>query len=215
MKKTILVFLVFIFGIITTNASANSVTVYIDGVDNSGIEISGFEFTFFTPDSSSFSWPVGIDENEPSPDLGSDFFVNGTIFTSPDGFGLASEQPNSGDYWYVDTLIDSDDYDGYEYVKALFGFDDYDAPDWNKLNNGLLLTMNSNNTNFAIDILHERTYLYDYNDEKLTELLKITESWTVDGNQIVNISPVPIPAAAFLFGSGFLGLLGIRRKFRK
>ncbi len=215
MKKTILVFLVFIFSIISTNASANSVTVYIDGVNSSDIEICGFEFTFFSPDSSDiFSWPVGKEDPGTPPDFRSDFFVNGEISTSAGGFGLDAAQPHEGDYWYIDTLIDDNDNDGYEYVRGLFGFDDYDEPDWNKLNDGLLLTMSSNNTDFAIDILHERTYLYGYynNNAKLPTI--ITETWT-DGNQIVTISPVPIPATAFLFASGFLGLLGIRRKVIK
>jgi len=39
-----------------------------------------------------------------------------------------------------------------------------------------------------------------------------------DGSTIINpeaAAPVPIPAAAYLLGSGLLGLVGIRRKARK
>ena len=31
----------------------------------------------------------------------------------------------------------------------------------------------------------------------------------------VHIAPVPVPAAIYLLGAGMLGLIGIRRKFRK
>jgi hypothetical protein len=31
----------------------------------------------------------------------------------------------------------------------------------------------------------------------------------------INVAPVPIPAAVWLFGTGLLGLLGIRRKIKK
>jgi|GEM_PF-3502803 len=37
----------------------------------------------------------------------------------------------------------------------------------------------------------------------------------VEGNLILSPSPTPIPSAAYLFGSGLLGLIGIRKKIRK
>ena len=40
------------------------------------------------------------------------------------------------------------------------------------------------------------------------------ESWAMD-NLTVTVAPVPIPAAAWLFGSGLLGLIGVARRRRE
>ena len=53
----------------------------------------------------------------------------------------------------------------------------------------------------------------DYPDGKYPLPFRVLEETFIDG-AIYTYSAVPIPGAVFLFGSGLLGLLGIRRKIK-
>ncbi|MDC3332659.1 VPLPA-CTERM sorting domain-containing protein [bacterium] len=45
-----------------------------------------------------------------------------------------------------------------------------------------------------------------------SEILKSLEESNIDGAYLVSTSPVPVPAAAWLFGSALIGLTGLKRK---
>jgi hypothetical protein len=42
-----------------------------------------------------------------------------------------------------------------------------------------------------------------------------TNFYNADARVYAKFAPVPVPAAVWLLGSGLIGLLGIRRKFKK
>jgi hypothetical protein len=44
---------------------------------------------------------------------------------------------------------------------------------------------------------------------------EIITGWEAEGLDNVRVEPVPIPAAVWLFGSGIIGMIGVRRKFKK
>jgi hypothetical protein len=186
---------------------ANTVSVYLDGIDAAGLEIGGFQLML----SESFNLPPGTVEGQPPPTFGNNFFINGIRATGSTSPGLASDQPYSGEYWEVNTLIDPDDTDGAEYVRGVYGFDNYWDASWNKLNDGLLLTLSSS-LSIAIDIVSPGTFFYDYNDE-IIDGLQISCLWE-GGNQTVNVSAVPIPSTLLLLGGGLAGLLGLKRRKR-
>jgi hypothetical protein len=60
---------------------------------------------------------------------------------------------------------------------------------------------------------------WDYFYKELTspagyvvEIRNMVTTLTVDGSGTINVDPVPIPAAAWLLGSGLVGMLGLCRK---
>lgn len=64
-------------------------------------------------------------------------------------------------------------------------------------------------------------FLYKNLDELAWGVVDVTE-WGTDANigkisnvGVVDGAPVPVPAAAWLLGSGLIGLVGVRRKFKK
>ena len=60
-------------------------------------------------------------------------------------------------------------------------------------------------------------YLFDVSDWNRTENIVMTSFWP-NGGAISHVSlyaPVPIPPAAWLLGSGLIGLVAVRRRFKK
>ena len=187
-----------------SNAMANTVSISLEGIESFGIEISGLQVFFYEPDAV-YGWPVEYDDSVGPPEFGKDFF-----------YAWGAGQPYGGLYWGLDTLIDNVD-DGVDHVRGIAPYDTYFAKDWNKLKDGLVLTMRSDNTFFGIDVTDTKNSFYDYGgtDGEIIPFppLQIAEEWS-GGDQTITISAVPIPTTLLLLGSGFVGLVGLRRRNR-
>ncbi|MDY6954911.1 MAG: hypothetical protein SWE60_25705, partial [Thermodesulfobacteriota bacterium] len=184
-----------------SHAMANTVSVSFDDVDSLGISVSGFQLFFHQPDST-YGWPVEYDGNQDPPDFGADF-----------AYSWGPNVPYEGSYWGLDTLISSTG--DVDYVRGIAPYADR-FETWNKMTDGLVLTMGSENTSFAINVTDERNLFFDFQGDygEIIPSLQITEAWS-EGNQHITISgtaAVPIPSALILLGSGLIGLVGITRK---
>ncbi len=203
MKKIVMLFLLG-FSVLTfaLGASANTVTIVFEGITD---EISGFDL-YYLASGGEYGWPVETVEGGTPPDFGNDH-----------SWEFGAVQPYGGQYWGIDTLIDDVDnaFDNADHVRGISAYDTYFEPSWNKLNDGIVLTLTSINTTFGIDLgnAHNRFFNYegDFGEIIPMDNFNVTERWT-DGNQAVIFSQVPIPPAVLLLGSGLLGLLGIRRR---
>ncbi len=72
---------------------------------------------------------------------------------------------------------------------------------------------------YAFDTVYEIEHTLTHTASSLIiyfegDLVDGNGKWGLD-NVIVEIDPVPIPGAVWLLGSGLIGLVGLRRKFRK
>ena len=173
---------------------ANTVNVVLG--DIGGVNIGAFDLYFYEPDGT-YGWPVQVDDS---------------VFPPVEDFVLTagSAVPFSGDYWYIDTYINSPNAD-LDLVRGVGGYDEVDNVG-NALTSGLFLTMSSDNTYFGINVNDIRNAFYEsINYSSITGLV-LTESWVGDV-QTVTISTIPIPGAVWLLGSGLIGLVGIRRRF--
>ena len=191
-----------------SNAMANTVSISLEGIESSGIKISGFQLFFYEPDDD-YGWPVEYDDRVGPPKFGEDF-----------SYEWGANQPYEGEYRGLDTFIntviitvDEVDYE-VDYVRGIAPYDTY-FKDWNKLEDGLVLTLSSNNTFFGIDVTDTRNSFYDYEgtDGEVIPFppLQIAEEW-IEGNQTITISAVPIPSTLLLLGTGLMGLMGLRRR---
>jgi hypothetical protein len=97
------------------------------------------------------------------------------------------------------------------------GFGTYCFNDTNttlSLNDGLVVTLSSVNSFFGINPIDSRNQFFDFiNRNAEISNLQISEEWGA-GNQTINVSVVPIPAAAWLLGSGLVGLVVLKRRKR-
>jgi len=200
MKKIAIVYVVtFCALVFYSQAMANTVSVTFEDVDGLGISVSGFQLFFHEPDST-YGWPVEYDPAQNPPYYGKDFVYS---------WGLG--QP--GEFWGLDTLISTEG--DVDYVRGIAPYaDNFQA--WYKLTDGLVLTMASENTSFAIDVTDERNLFFDFQGDygEIISSLQITEAWD-DLNQHITVSgtaAVPTPSALILLGSGLMGLVGITRK---
>ena len=204
MKKIVTIFIIgFCFLTFGSGVWANTVTINFEGVMD---EISGFDLFYLEPDSE-YGWPVETVVGAGPPNFGNDHT-----------WVFGADQPYSGQYWGIDTFIDNVDNatDDGDYVRGISAYDSYFDASWNKLNNGVVLTLTSMNTNFGIDLMNPGNRFFDYQGS-LGEIIpmdtfNVTETW-VNGDQIVTFSQIPIPGAVWLLGSGLVGLVGIRRRF--
>lgn len=183
------------------NAKANTVSIILSGTEN--VEISGFQLFFIEPDGS-YGWPVEFDNNVIPP-------------TCDFSYDWGNAVPYSGDYWGLDTYIDGID-DDVDHVRGILLYAD-SFVSWNKLDDGIVLTMTSENTIFGINISDSKKQFYDFQGDfgKIIppELLNFDEIW-LSGDQTVIISAVPIPGGLILLGSGLIGLIGLgRRRIKK
>lgn len=78
----------------------------------------------------------------------------------------------------------------------------------------------ANVTNEHMDSVYNLSFMFAHNDSDLALNFSgvglqglADESWGLD-NVHVEVSAVPVPAAAWLFGSGLLGLIGVARRRR-
>ena len=181
-------------------ASANTVTVELS--DLNGLKISGFQLFFLAPDGT-FDYPVETDWET----FEMDFEYN---------WGAPQTKKN---FWDLVTAIStndrgtpSDDSDDIDLVKGVGGV--ASAMNANlSLNEGILLTMSSLNTNFGINANDPKNAFWDFTgtDGEILDL-KITGSWTLEGDQLITVSSVPIPGAAWLLASGLIGFIGLKRR---
>ncbi|MDY6953616.1 MAG: hypothetical protein SWE60_19065 [Thermodesulfobacteriota bacterium] len=202
MKKIAMVCLVtFCALVFCSHAMANTVSVSFEDVDGLNISVSGFQLFFHQPDST-YGWPVEYDGTQGPPDFGADF-----------DYSWGPNVPYEGSYWGLDTLIYTEG--DVDYVRGIAPYADR-FETWNKMTDGLVLTMVSENTSFAINATDERNLFFDFQGDygEIIPSLQITEAWS-GGDQYVTISgtsAVPIPSALILLGSGLIGLVGITRK---
>jgi len=186
---------------VLSNAMANTVSVSLENVDSLGIGISGFQLFFQEPDGT-YGWPVEYDENQGFPDFGEDF-----------DYSWGPNAPHEGSYWGLDTLISTEG--DVDYVRGIAPYADI-FQTWNRLTDGLVLIMASEDTSFGINVTDEGNLFFDFQEPfgEIIPSLQITEAWS-EGNQHITISgtaAVPIPSALILLGSGLIGLVGITRK---
>jgi hypothetical protein len=129
----------------------------------------------------------------------------------------------SGGVW-SDRLVPSGDSTTFSFASAIFGF----GGDWDLAGPGgqgtgiaFTLTLLAGGTEVLTTEIPQTTagtfwgFVTDvaFTDVLLTAGTQIgsAETFYLD-NMAYSSSPVPVPAAVWLFGSGLLGLLGVRRK---
>lgn len=174
--------------------SANTVEFRLENIGD--LEISGFQLFFFEPDGS-YEYPVDMNLDT----LETDFSAN---------WGPAQ---NNSDFWSLESLIEMTE--SLDYARGVGGVVNIFNPSL-KLDEGLILSLTSENSFFGIDFENPAMAFFDFNGtdgENITSLLRFDSEW--DGNtQIVTASNVPIPSALLLLGTGIAGLVGVRRKMR-
>lgn len=114
--------------------------------------------------------------------------------------------------------ISSDDSDQYrQYLKGVVGLPLFDN---SPMQDGTLLTISSENYDFAIDMLDDglgdQGILFkDFAGNEVSSGYAIIETWDGGDQHLLvqfNASPVPLPASFVLMASGLVGLVGIKRK---
>ena len=179
---------------VASPVSANTVEFRLEKLGD--LEISGFQLFFFEPDGS-YEYPVDINVDT----LESDFSAD---------WGPAQ---NNSDLWSLESFIEMTE--SIDYARGVGGVANLFNPSL-KLDEGLILSLTSENSFFGIDIENPAMAFFDFNGtdgENITSQLIFESEW--DGNtQIVTANNVPIPSALLLLGSGIAGLVGIRRKMR-
>ena len=106
------------------------------------------------------------------------------------GYYLDSSYYGNGGFWYSDTLLNNDSMD---HMYAYQG-KDIDIVQIAQWDSGL---WTSNEYVLAFEDLKA-----DVSDKDFTDMVLMVQS----------VQPVPIPAAVLLFGSGLIGLVGLRRR---
>lgn len=183
-------------------AFANMVTVELQ--DLGGVQISGFQLYFLEPDGN-FDFPVETNWETFEMDFDYDWDAAQTRQNFWDLLSAISTD---------DRGTPGDDNDDIDYAKGIGGA----ASSLNanlSLVEGALITMSSLNTTFGINIDDPKNAFWDFGgtDGEVIHL-NITEEWTLDGNQIVTVSNVPIPGAVWLLASGLIGFIGLKRRKR-
>jgi hypothetical protein len=194
MKKIIsILFLILGLVFADSNVSANTVSVFLDGVRAAGFEIGAFQLNFYEPDGT-FEYPV---------DLNFDTFEGDFNFTWAPG-----QPPAAG--WDLESYP----------IRSVGNIDfaiGYAAIAVNNtasaliLNDGLLVTLASDNSFFGIDPTNPNNTLFDFFTSAKIADLQINEDWQ-DQDQAITISQIPIPSTIMLLGGGLLSLFVVRRR---
>lgn len=129
----------------------------------------------------------------------------------------------TGGIW-SDRLVPSGDSTTFSFASAIFGFGgDWDlaGPAGQGTGITLTLTLLAGGTEVLTTEIPRSTagtFWGFVSDVAFTDVLLtagtqsgVAETFHLD-NMVYSASPVPVPAAVWLFGSGLLGLLGVRRK---
>lgn len=179
----------------TVPASANTVEFRLENIGD--LQLSAFQLFFLPPDGT-FGYPLDIDFNTFEMDFQADWGPGQTLQANPS-------------FWSLESLIvstaDQDLARGIGAIAEVFN------PNL-KLNEGLVVTMTSDNTMFGIDINNPNTAFFDFEGTTGNPVSLILEEQFIAGNQIVTAT-VPIPTAFLLLGSGLIGMLGIRHRIKK
>jgi hypothetical protein len=125
-----------------------------------------------------------------------------------------SEDWDLSDYVHIDYQIDGGGYQALIWFESIPDGDSYNSvpaldTDFDGNGDGKVLTDTFDL--FTADITGTGSTL----DLRFTFQLNAgDEDIAIDNVQIEGVNPVPVPAAAWLLGSGFVGLIGLRRKHR-
>jgi hypothetical protein len=171
---------------------ANTVSFYLQDIGE--LEISGFQLFFAEP-----NFPVDYDWD---------------AFTSDFEYNWGADQsPNKQGGWELVSLFRSEG--NIDYAVGIGATALTLSNTELKLEEGLVLTMSSQNTDFVMDIENLSNVFFDFalpNGEPIELIL--TESW-VNGDQTVIASAVPIPSSMLLLGGGLIGFIVSRRKRKR
>jgi len=181
-------------------AFGNTVEVYLENLGD--LKISAFQIFFV----------------EPHDDIGLPLETDWATYDMDFNFGWGNQAKKS--FWSLESLIQTDDRgtplddgDDADFAKGIGGVTNFFNENL-ALNEGLLVTMSSDDTKFAVDLNDPKNGFFDFtppNGAPIIDQLVFSETWDGD-NQILTISAVPIPSTVLLLGSGLFGLVALRRK---
>ena len=201
MKKRLCYITVLLLFALSTTVSANMVTIKLDGIFASGVNVGALQMGFDTQ----YDFPFLSDDNDP--------FTPKDISWDHD-FGDEGiwDNPIMSDNWYLEAL---EDYNPATGIALADGFSIYCGSDNEAfaLHDGSIAELSSVDTTFRIDLSSIQVFNFV---DTANPIPGINFTEVINGNnQIITISAVPIPPACWLFGFGLIGMLGIRRKFAR
>ncbi len=216
--KTILVVGLLSF-MLALNANAYTVEIHLDGIEESGVNLFGFQYGLLDIDNDEYDLPLWEET------YGS-LFNKTTLNDFTITVGSAWLYP---DYWELTTTIrtvDSSNPDNTnddptkDLFTGAFSFPEYGYEDFlNTLADGLLLAMESTETNFKVDTSSFLFWVYDSTDP--TNWIQIydftiSEEIDTDNDKIVvtvdfNPTVVPVPSSLFLLCAGICFLFRIKK----
>jgi len=184
-KNYVLVLLVTIF-LAVSNVSANTINISLENLEITGTELTAFQFKLL--DDGISALPVDTDYVT----FDNDFFVT---------FGASVPNKNG---WEGDSLIKS--IGDIDFARGFYAF----AKTFSSalsLNDGLLVTIESVNTNFAVDL--GSFEFFDLTSQPITDF----NVYSIDSaNVMIDFNPVPIPSSLLLLSGGLFALVGITRR---
>jgi hypothetical protein len=182
-------------------ANANVVTIKLDNLYPT-FNIASFQMDFVN--NAEFSFPFLYDEN--------DIFRDREINFSTD-FGSESaiiQTTTFKNNWYLDFFEDYNDQTQVATASGFFGASN-STSDAFALRNGFLVSLTSDTTEFAVDPASMQFFNFVDTAHPIGGLVKV-ETFDLDNNQLITVSPVPIPSALLLLGSGLFGMIAVRRR---
>jgi hypothetical protein len=195
MKKIIVLIAAVLCLSVVPYVFANTVTINMVGIE-AGYNVGSFQFFFYSPNGT-YQYPLAQNYDTFESDF--TFAWNAGVQPAAASWELAS---------YPITAVGNSDY--------ATGYGAYSKNTTNTafaLNNGLVVTLSSAGYFFGINPSDPKNKLFDLLTSAQLQGLVIQEIWS-NGNQTINVSAVPIPAAAWLLGSGLIGLVALKRRKR-